>query len=87
MYQLWGGGGAPFTYADGENECIDRAGTRVRLLGAVPEVVEEVGAWGGRIAIASRTDEPEWAREILGKFKSAHGNTIIDLIDPDLIEM
>jgi hypothetical protein len=37
MYQLWGGGGAPFSYRDAENCCVDAAGTPVVLLGAVPE--------------------------------------------------
>lgn len=108
MYQLWGGGGAPFQYRSTDNSCIDAAGTRVFLLGAIPEVlheeicqvvcvptklvahtqvVEEAVGWGARLAIASRTDEPLWAREILGMFKTAKGATLIDLFDPTLIEM
>ena len=36
------------------------AGTPVKLLGEVATVVEEARAWGARLAIASRTDEPSW---------------------------
>ena len=68
---------------------MDAAGTSVKLLGAIPEVFDEVGAWGNgaRIAIASRTDEPAWAREILGKFLSVGGATLIERVDPALVEM
>jgi hypothetical protein len=53
------------------------------------QVWEEVLIWegGARLAIASRTDEPSWAREILGKFKSTKGNVLLDLVDFNLIEM
>jgi len=87
--QLWGGGGSPFTYEESTNTCVDRAGTSVKLLGAIPEIFDEVGQWGNgaRVAIASRTDEPSWAREILGKFQSVGGATLIERVDPDLVEM
>mmetsp|Transcript_58339 Transcript_58339/g.132114 ORF Transcript_58339/g.132114 Transcript_58339/m.132114 type:complete len:182 (-) Transcript_58339:216-761(-) len=87
MYQLWGGGGPPFKYSTTDNTCADRAGTVVRLLGAIPEIFDEIPEWGGRIAIASRTDEPAWASDLLTKFKSSQGCTLIDLIDDNLIEM
>jgi hypothetical protein len=86
--KLWGGG-APFTYNDKKNECVDVRGTHVKLLGDIPSIWDEVGEWGtdSMVAIASRTDEPTWAREILGKFRSAKGKLLIDIVHPDLIEM
>jgi hypothetical protein len=53
------------------------------------KVMEEALDWGTgtRLAIASRTDEPDWAREILGKFKSSKGRHLMDLMDPNLVEM
>jgi hypothetical protein len=59
----------------------------VRLLGAIPEVFEEVREWGGKIAIASRTDEPTWAREIAAKFVTVNGHTLESLVESDLTEM
>ena len=85
--QLWGGGGAPFAYAPATNTCTDAAGTTCRLLGAVPEVWDEAERWGGRVAIASRTDEPSWARELLGQFVTASGRRLSDVVDPQLVEM
>mmetsp|Transcript_19804 Transcript_19804/g.39270 ORF Transcript_19804/g.39270 Transcript_19804/m.39270 type:complete len:181 (+) Transcript_19804:90-632(+) len=86
MYQLWGGG-APFEYVAEDNSCTDARGTSVRLLGAIPEVFEEVRERGGKIAIASRTDEPSWARELLTKFTTVNGNTLESLVEGNLTEM
>lgn len=69
MYQLWGGG-APFQY-DGKN-CIDRNGTKVELLGYVRQFLAEVksGKYQDiKLAVASKCDEPSWARECLSLFK------------------
>lgn len=68
---------------------MDKRGTSVRLLGAIPDIFDEVVSWGNgaRLAIASRTDEPSWAREILGKFRSSSGASLESLLDPDLVEM
>lgn len=74
-------------YDSATNTCKDTAGTTCRLLGAIPEVWDEVGQWGGKVAIASRTDEPSWARELLGLFVTSSGQRLIDVVDANLVEM
>lgn len=63
----------------------------MRLLGDIPNIWDEIGEWAGKetsmVAIASRTDEPTWAMEILGKFKSTKGKSLLDIVHPNLIEM
>ena len=86
MYELWGGG-APFVYDPDKNTCTDSKGVPVRLLGAIPDVFDEIRAWGGSIAIASRTDEPAWAREILNKFRTSRGDTLMSCVTPGLDEL
>lgn len=76
MYELLyfsEGKGAPFT-PDEKDPKIMRTvgGEAVRLLGHVREVVYELQYdeywWGTHVGISSRTDEPNWARELLDKF-------------------
>jgi magnesium-dependent phosphatase 1 len=72
MYILWGGG-APFSVADDSNSVLhDRNGARVELLGISAQVLHDLKhdpAWSNTvIAIASTTDEPQWAKECLKKF-------------------
>ena len=86
MYELWGGG-APFIYDESTNTCTDSRGVRVRLLGAIPQILDDIKSWGGEIAIASRTDEPSWAREILNKFRTSTGETLMSCVTPNLDEM
>lgn len=77
MYMLWGGG-APFTKQD-NGELLDTKGQRVRMLGAVPEVLLELKTnpkWADTtVCIASCTDEPAWAQECMRLFD----------IGPDLV--
>ncbi|KAJ1455369.1 magnesium-dependent phosphatase-1 [Pelagophyceae sp. CCMP2097] len=81
MYQLWGGGGAPFTGPDAKNELRDVAGTRVHLLGNVAEIWGKLHADNEIVAVASRSDEPTWARECLKKFKvDAAGTSMMDVV-------
>ena len=71
MYELWGGGGAPFK-ARQDGNLSDRAGTIVRLIGDVGQIMSEFktdSKWEGSvIAVASSCDEPTWARECIQKF-------------------
>ena len=71
MYLLWGGG-APFEVRE-DGDLDDRNGARVRLLGAVRDVLYELrtdARWDGAVtAVASCTDEPEWAQECMRKFE------------------
>ena len=71
MYMLWGGG-APFELrSDGDLD--DRNGQRVYLLGAVRDILYELktdARWEGAVvAVASCTDEPDWAQECMRKFE------------------
>jgi len=71
MYMLWGGG-APFSLrSDGDLD--DCTGRRVYLLGAVRQILHDLHVadeWEGVVtAVASRTDEPTWARECMSKFE------------------
>ena len=71
MYELWGGGGAPFKNLKNGN-LSDRSGTEVRLLGDVRQIMHEFKTdpkWSNSIiAVASSCDEPSWARECIQKF-------------------
>lgn len=68
---LWGGG-APFRVRSG-GDLEDRSGRRVHLLGDVRNIVYSLKhspEWQGVVvAVASRTDEPMWARECMQKFE------------------
>ena len=85
MYELvWfsKGQGAPFSpHPDEPGSLISVAGEPIRLLGDVREVMRELledPKWEEcHIGISSRTDEPNWARELLQKF------TIDERSDPD----
>jgi magnesium-dependent phosphatase 1 len=73
MYELWGGGGAPFR-RDGNHHThvLDRSNTKVNLLGesrAILQMLHFDPAWKDTIvAISSTCDEPSWARECLQMF-------------------
>lgn len=79
MYELLyfsGGRGAPFRYSpdyatDGTLFTVE--GEPVRLLGQVRTILRElytdIATWGDvQVGISSRTDQPDWARELLHKF-------------------
>jgi len=82
MYELLyfsGGKGAPFTYSPNyatDGTLLTRGKEPVRLLGQVRDVLRELycdtttTTWSGnvQVGISSRTDQPEWARELLKKF-------------------
>lgn len=80
MYELLhfsGGKGAPFTYSPNyatDGTLYTRGREPVRLLGQVRDVLRELYAdrgntWANvRVGISSRTDQPDWARELLEKF-------------------
>ena len=79
MYELVyfsGGRGAPFTPDPSDPKQLRTIGNEpVYLLGNVREIFQELYQGGkGRfegvqVGISSRTDEPDWARELLLKFK------------------
>lgn len=83
MYELLyfsGGAGAPFTkspqYAS-DGIILTRANEPVKLLGEVRDVMCELyhdttNKWSNtKVGISSRTDQPDWARELLQKFTIA----------------
>ncbi|KAF8284006.1 putative magnesium-dependent phosphatase-1/HAD phosphatase, family IIIC, partial [Trypanosoma cruzi] len=74
MYELWGGGGAPFRADPSDpNGAFDRAGTNVRLLGETRELLQKLSTdpkWSSTsLAISSTCDEPRWAMELLQLFQ------------------
>ena len=75
MYMLMGGGGAPGEFDAARNVATDRHGEAVKLLGAIPQIFEALRAEprfaGCQVAIASRSDEPAWARALLDTFETA----------------
>ena len=79
MYELWGGG-SPFTVDSSRNELRDRAGVRVRLLGAIDSILHELHTdpkWADtRVVWVSCTDEPSWAAECLRLFNTTGGTPI-----------
>ena len=86
MYELWGGG-APFTQESVEpnNTLKDNRGTVVRLLSDVAASFADLyrRMEAGEpllVGIASRSDEPEWARECLRKFLVAEGVCMMDVV-------
>ena len=89
MYQL--GSGAPFRYDVARCEAIASDGEKVRLLGDVRASWGELHS-GDRwrqteVAIASRCDEPHWARELLGKFEVLPGVTMIEVARDTLVQI
>lgn len=78
MYELWGGG-SPFQIIDdGTKYLLDKNGRKVQLLGISGEILHELKynpIWENTIcALASTTDEPQWAQECLEKFHTTPGN-------------
>jgi len=90
MYELWGGGGAPFK-PNKDGSLTDRAGTRVDLLGDVKNIMNEfktLDKWKEcKICVASSCDEPEWAKECIRKFDVGGGFMLADVFDKDNIEI
>lgn len=77
MYQLWGGG-SPFQIVDDGTQFLqDKSGATVRLLGISGQILHDLKydpIWENTIcALASTTDEPEWAQECLEKFHTTPG--------------
>ena len=83
MYEIMyfmGGRGAPFHEDPSNKDRLLTAGNKpVELLGDVRSVFEEIyreSAFDGiLIGVSSRTDEPDWARELLDKFRVTNGRS------------
>ena len=92
--ELWGGG-APFTQQStkANNTLKDCSGTMVKLLGDVASCWAECHTrmQAGEplmVGVASRSDEPAWARECLRKFIVKEGGvTMMDIVTEDLCEI
>eukprot|EP01041_Mallomonas_annulata_P005414 gene5414-10839_t len=63
LYQL---SGSPFR-RDKTGRILDKRGTEILLFPGVDNIIRQIKSWGNdtKIGIASRTDEPEWAAEVL----------------------
>eukprot|EP00298_Acanthocystis_sp_HF-20_P002100 c12559_g1_i1.p1 GENE.c12559_g1_i1~~c12559_g1_i1.p1 ORF type:complete len:184 (-),score=78.63 c12559_g1_i1:31-582(-) len=89
MYML--SAGSPFRYDQEKGQCIGRRGEVLSLLGETREIFNILRTdkkyQNVKIAIASRCDEPSWARECLGLFEVGDGITLLELIDPKLCEI
>jgi magnesium-dependent phosphatase 1 len=56
----------PYAARDGGAHAVDRHGFVLRLFDEVPAVLAALHARGVAVGVASRTDEPEWARALMG---------------------
>jgi len=93
MYQLWGGG-APFQQQSTtpNNKLKDVRGTPVRMLADVSTsfalLHEQMQAGEPLVVgVASRSDEPAWARECLNKFIVKPGVSMMDVVTPERCEI
>jgi len=108
MYELlyfYGGNGAPFSVHPSDPlQLVTCANQPVKLLGSVRHVMRELHCdpyWNGvKVGISSKTDEPQWAQELLETFRistnpNEERNTdegpnsfaLIDVLQNDIIEM
>ena len=95
MYELLyfsGGKGAPFTPSEMDPNTLKTVGGEpVYLLGDVRNVMKELyenPKWKDtRVGISSRTDAPDWARELLSKFKIDPTTVLQDVMDKSLEEI
>lgn len=69
-FTLWDAGGSwcdclspPFREEKGR--VLDRGGRWVRFYEEVPEILDALDAAGVPVGLASRTNEPDWARDLL----------------------
>ena len=91
---LWGGG-APFKQQSTRvnNDLADCNGTRTYLLGDVAQSWADLHRRmkAGEpllVGVASRSDEPSWARECLGKFIVADGGvSMMDVVTEERCEI
>lgn len=93
MFMLWGGG-APFKQDSTavNNTLTDSRGTKCRLLGDVAACWAECHSrmQAGQpliVGVASRSDEPTWARECLNKFMVKPGVSMMDVVTESLCEI
>lgn len=80
MYQL--SYGSPFTVVDdGTKSLLTKNGKKVSLLGSTARILDELKTltiWKEtKIAWVSTTDEPDWAKECLRKFRTTPNKIII----------
>lgn len=84
MYELWGGGGSPFSFIN-NSTLKDRVGNSVKLLGIAGEILDSLKDHPTIIpAYVSTCDEPDWAFECLSKFKTVNGHLLQDCVPKSL---
>jgi len=77
-FTLWDCGGLwvdctrPPYIRDAEERILDSSRRVMRLYPDVPEILDKVEAMGCPMALASRTEQPEWARELLDLMEYRH---------------
>ena len=83
MYMLWGGG-APFSPRE-DGDLDDQYGKKVYLLGDVRNILHELKTspdWQDTVvAVASCTDEPDWAAECMRLFEVGPKGSGISIAD------
>lgn len=82
MYKLYGG--SPF-HLESDEVAIGSKGEKVSLLGITSKVFDYLHDNKIIIAVASCTDEPAWADELLRKFKTPSNRTLFSLIESSQI--
>jgi magnesium-dependent phosphatase 1 len=91
---LWGGG-APFRQdsADANNTLTDSAGVTCRMIGDVADAWSDLhrrmrSGQALLVGVASRSDEPSWARECLRKFVvDGSGTCMMDVVTEERCEI
>lgn len=76
-FTLWDAGGTwcdctnpPYFLRDGH--IFDQSGNHIRLYPEVLKILQHLRLERKKIAVASRTNEPAWARDLLSKFGILH---------------
>lgn len=94
MYMLFGGGGGPFKQdsTNPNNTLTDRGQNQVKLLADVAASWADLHrrTQAGQpiiVGVASRSDEPSWARECLRKFVVSTGVSMMDIVTEERCEI
>ena len=70
--------GPPFKFCDKRKMVVDRRNWEVELFPQVGALLQAFREANLKVALASRTEEPEWAEEVISIFKVDGGDTLVE---------